>query len=253
MRTGILSVVMMIAALLVLGPILRAQVTVDDLQNLKPQAKELMIPLPGGPVLRGDGLDDWLSGFGPGGERGVARGFAGSKKSDDQKFFNLGELYTSLLIQARSSSTMDAVAGLDSFRQALILLQAPPGFFSYLNQFELLLKSEAGGTETSGRFAAAMEGFLTDFVRSKGEGAYLKFQAGRWVTTMALAAHSHDVTGMQLSAASFFREHMASNNAQPAVVDTLKELERFASLKTLADADFSKIETLAQRLREQLG
>jgi len=253
MRRRISSVVVMIGTLAVFGPTLRAQVTFDDLQKLKPQSEQLMIPLPTGTVLRGSGLDDWLGGFGPGGQQAAARGFAGSKKSDDQKFFTLGELYTSLLIQAHSASMLDAAAGLDSFRQALILLQAPQGFFSYLNEFELLIKSQAGGTDASGRFAAAMEGFLTDFVHGKGEAAYLKFQAGRWVTTMALAAHSHDVTGMQLSAASFFREHLAAANTQPGVVDTLKELEKIASLKTLADADFARIETLAQRLREQLG
>jgi len=247
------SVVVAIVALAVFRPVLRAQVSYDDLQKLKLQSQQLMIPQPSGAVLRGAGLDDWLAGFGPGGERGVSRGFAGGKKSNEQKFFDLGELYTSIVIQTHSASTLDIAAGLESFRQALIFLQAPEGFFSYLNQFELLVKSQAGGTEATDRFAAAMGGFLTDFVQSKGEAAYLRFEAGRWVTTMALAAHSHDVTGMQLSAASYFREHLAGANAPPGVVDALKELEKTASLKTLADADFAKVETLAQRLREQLG
>lgn len=247
------SRVAVIGMLFLFSPMLRAQVSFDDLQKLKPQPTQLMLPLPSGTVLRGAGLEDWLGGFGPGGQQAVARGFASSKKSADQKFFVLGELYTSLLIQAHSASTLDATAGLDSFRQALIHLQAPQGFFSYLSQFELLMKSQAGGTEAADRFAAGMEGFLMDFVRSKGDTAYLKFQAGRWVTTMALAAHSRDVTGMQLSAASFFREHLAAANAEPGVVDALKEIEKIAALKTLAETDFSRVETLAQRLRNQLG
>jgi hypothetical protein len=251
-RRQILTIAIVLGTLLLSGLRLRAQVSAEELQKLKPQGTQLMLPLPSGVVLRGEGLDEWLSGGGPRGQQTMVRGFGNSKKSDDQKFFSLGELYTSLVIQAHSASTLDAAAAVASFRQALVLLQAPEGFFSYLSEFELLVKSQAGGTETAGRFAAALQGFLMDFVRSKGEAAYLKFQAGRWVTTLALAAHSRDTTGMQLSAASFFRGRFAEANAQPGVVETLKDLEKMAGLTTLTGEDFSRIETLAQRLRNQL-
>jgi hypothetical protein len=251
-RRQISTIGMVFGTLLLFGLPLRAQISSEELQKLKPQGTQLMLPLPSGAVLRGEGLDEWLGGGGPSGQQAMMRGFGNSNKSEDQKFFSLGELYTSLVIQAHSASTLDAAAAVASLREALVLLHAPEGFFSYLSEFELSVKSQTGGTEAAGRFAAALQGFLIDFVRSKGEAAYLRFQAGRWVTTLALAAHSRDTTGMQLSAASFFRGRFAEANAESGVVEALKDLEKMAGLKTLTSEDFSRIETLAQRVRNQL-
>ena len=252
MRKG--SIIMsglIMATLLSCAPLVRAQVTSEEFQKLKPQSKQLILPLPSGAVLQGKGLDDWLAGSG--GRTRIIRGFGGSEKTEDQKFFALGGLYTSLLIQVHSPSTVDAAKGAEVFRQALVQLQAPEGFFSYLSELELMIKSQIAGPEMAGRFAGALQGFLVDFVRSRGESSYLNFQLGRWATTLALAARAQDSAGLQLSAASYFRERLAKAKTEKETLTTLEELEKMAGQQKLGADDFQKIENLAQRLRDQLS
>ena len=231
----------------------RAQVTQQDLERLKPASSEVILPVPSGPVLEGKGLNAWLESMGPGGEHGTVRGFGGAKKTEGQKFFALGSLYTALLIQVRSASTLEAAGGVDTFRQALAKLNAPEGFFSYLSELELMIKSQVAGPEVAGRLAAAMQGFLADFVRSRGEAAYVHYQAGRWVTSLALAAKAQDAGGLQLSAAGYFRERLGGKETPEGARAALEELQKLADKQTLTDAEYARIEVLAQQLRAVLG
>jgi len=230
-----------------------AQVKLEELQGLKPGSAEAIIPLPSGAALQGKGLDSWMSGLGPGGATGIVRGFSSGAKTQEQKFFALGGLFTALAVQARSSSTLDATQAIHEFRQALSQLQAPAGFFSYLSELELMVKSHEAGPELAGRLTGAMQGFLSEFVRSRGDAAFLSFQAGRWSTTLALAARGRDASGLQLTAAHYFREQFSSLHASEAVLAPLAGLEALAAGDKLSEADFVQIEKLAERLRDQLS
>jgi hypothetical protein len=242
-----------LAACFVLVLSANAQVTQQELERLKPASNEVILPVPSGPVLEGKGLNAWLEGMGPGGQPGAIRGFGGAKKTEGQKFFALGSLYTALLIQVRSASTLEAAGGVDTFRQALAKLNAPEGFFSYLSELELMIKSQAAGPEVAGRLAGAMQGFLADFVRSRGDVAYVHYQAGRWVTSLALAAKAQDAGGLQLSAAAYFRERLSGKETSEGARAALAELQNLADKQTLTDAEYARIEMLAQQLRAELG
>jgi hypothetical protein len=230
-----------------------AQVKLEELQGLKSKSTEAIIPLPSGGALQGKGLDAWMNGLGPGGQAGIVRGFSGGAKTQEQKFFALGGLYTALLVQARSVSTLEAADAINNFRQALSQLQAPAGFFSYLSELELMTKSHEAGPEVAGRIVGAIQGFLSEFVRSRGDAAYLNYQAGRWCTTLALAARARDAAGLQLGAASYFHERFAAQHAGETALAALKGLEDLARREKLSDADFAQIEKLAEQLRDQLG
>ena len=230
-----------------------AQVSQQDLERLKPTTSEVMLSVPSGTMLQGKGLGAWLDGMGPGGATGSVRGFGGGKKTEGQKFFTLGGLYTALLIQVRSSSTLDAAGGVDSFREALTKLNAPEGFFSYLSELELMIKSQVAGPEAAGRIAGAMQGFLADFVRSRGDAAYAHYQAGRWVTSLALAAKAQDASGLQLGAAAYFRERLGRADTPEGARQALEELEKLGGKPALTEAEYARIEVLAKKLRAELG
>jgi len=251
-QTGIF-IFCMAAGLLICSHRSAAQNTYKDLQKLELNSSQAIIPVPTGGALQGKGLDSWMNGLGPGGEAGVIRGFSGSTKTEEQKFFALGSLYTALLVQAGSSSTVEAGKAIGDFRQALTQLQAPSGFFGYLSELELMTKSRVANAAVAARMAGAIQGFVSDFVHSRGDTAFLNYRAGQWATTLALAAHAHDAAGLQLSAATYFQEKYATQHPSNQTLAALKGLAELGGKEKLDDADFVKIENLAEQLRDQLS
>ena len=230
-----------------------AQTSYQDLKKLELNSSEAMIPIPSGGALQGKGLDSWMNGLGPGGEAGVVRGFSSTTRTDDQKFFTLGSLYSGLIVQTGSPSMYEAAKGIADFREAPSQLRAPAGFFGYLSVLELMTKSRAATPAIAARMAAAIQGFVSDFAHSHGDVAYLNYQAGQWVTTLALAARAHDAGALNLPAANYFQEKFAAQHANAATLAVLKSLQDFAGKEKLGDADYVQIEKLAEQLRDQLG
>jgi hypothetical protein len=245
--------VLLLAVCCLFVPAAGAQVKYEDMQKLQPKSTELILTLPSGEALKGQGLGEWLEGLGPGGEAGIARGFGAGKKNDNQKFFALGSLYASLCVKAASGSTLDAASAVEGFREALFQLKAPLGFDNYLSELELMIKSQQVSPAAATRLVGAIQVFLTEFARNRGESAMRHYQAGIWATNLMLTARARNESLLQIYAAIYFRDVFAKAGMQDSILKTLDELAALAARKELRPEDFEQIETLALRLRAQLS